>query len=155
MLGAIQQQVKLSGETFKDETGDFFKINFEILDEPMASFLVAGWVDERVENASDLNEVNGGSLNQGEDETGEEVDAAGIPVKKGFQGLLELSMLVRRASILSDWEAPIVSDGVLDGYPRLMSGTMRSPLQVKRRHHSKILVVQFPTEPSRETAPQL
>ena len=116
MLGAIQQQVKLSGETFEDETGNFFKINLEILDEPMASFLVAGWVNDLVENASDLSEVNGSSLNQGEDETGEEVDAAGIPVKEGFQGLLELGMLFRRASDLSLREALIVSYDVLDGY---------------------------------------
>ena len=91
---------------------------------PSAALLVARRVNERVEDASDLSEVDRGALDQGEDGTGEEVDAAGIPVKKGFQGLLELGMLVRRASILSDREAPIVSGGVLDGYPRLMSGTM-------------------------------
>ena len=111
----------------EDEAGDVFEINLEIFDEPMAAFLVARRVNERVEDASDLSEVDRGALDQGEDETGEEVDAAGISVKKGFQGLLELGMLVRRASILSDREAPIVSGGMLDGHPRLISGTMRNP----------------------------
>jgi len=108
----------------EDEAGDVLEVNLEIFDEPMAAFLVARRVNERVEDASDLSEVDRGALDQGEDETGEEVDAAGIPVKKGFQGLLELGMLVRRASIFSDREAPIVSVGVLNCYPRLKSGTM-------------------------------
>ena len=82
----------------------------------MAAFLVACWVNVCVQNAGDLSEVDCGALNQGDDEAGEEVDAAGVPVKEGFQGLLELGMLVRRASILSDRETPIVSYDVLDSY---------------------------------------
>jgi hypothetical protein len=72
----------------------------------MTAFLVTGWVNECVQNGSNLSEVHCGLLNQGE-----EVDAADIPMEErtarqmpsceqelGFQGLLEFCMLFRRAS---------------------------------------------------------
>ena len=90
----------------------------------MAAFFVAGWFNERVQDSSNLCEVDGGLLDQGENESGKEVDSTGVPIEVGFQGLLEFCMLFRRASDLSLREAPIVSYGVLDGHHRLMSGTM-------------------------------
>ena len=81
-------------------------------------------MNKRVQNGSDLCEVDGGLLNQGQNESGEEVDSAGVPVEVRFQGVLKFCMLFRRASDLSLREAPIVSYGVLDSYRRLMSGTM-------------------------------
>ena len=84
----------------EDESGDVFKVNLEILDEPVAAFFVTGRMNKCVQNGSNLSEVHCGSLNQGEDESGEEVDSTGVPVKVGFQGLLEFCMLFRRASDL-------------------------------------------------------
>jgi hypothetical protein len=85
----------------EDETGDVFKVNCEILDEPMATFFVAGRMNECVQDGSDLSEVDSGLLDQGEDESGEEVDSTVVPVEVGFQSVLEFCMLFRRASDLS------------------------------------------------------
>ena len=66
----------------------------------MAALFIAGWLNKRVEHTSDLCEVDGGSLDQGNDESGKKVDSTVIPIKMGFQGLLKFCMLVRRASDL-------------------------------------------------------
>lgn len=98
MLGSIKEQIKTNWKTLKDESCDFFEINCEISDETMAAFFVTGRLNKCVQDAGNLCEVDSGSLDQGKDKSGEEVDSAGIPVEVGFQGLLEFCMLFRRAS---------------------------------------------------------
>jgi hypothetical protein len=137
MLGSIQEQIKTNWKTLKDESGDFFEINCEISNETMAAFFVTGRMNKRVQDGSDLCKIDGGLLNQGQNESGEKVDSAGVPVEMRFQGVLEFSMLFRRASNLSSWEAPIVSYGVLDGHRGLMSGTM------PERIHAPTLEIDF------------
>jgi hypothetical protein len=51
-----------------------------------------------VDAPGNLSEVDSGSLDQGEDESGEEVDSTFVPMEVGFQGVFEFCMLVRRAS---------------------------------------------------------
>jgi hypothetical protein len=98
MLGTIQEQIKTNWKTLENESGDFFEINCKIFNETVAAFFVTGWLNERVKNAGNLSKVDGGALDQGEDESGEEVDSTLVPMKVGFQGLLEFCMLFRRAS---------------------------------------------------------
>ncbi len=113
MLCSIQEQLESDSKTVEDEPGNVFKVNLEIFDEPMAAFFVTGWVNACVQNGSNQSEVHCGSLNQGEDESGKEVDSTVVPVEArtarqvpscgqevGLQGLLELGMLFRRASDL-------------------------------------------------------
>jgi hypothetical protein len=101
MLGSIKQQIKTNWKTFEDESRDVFEINCEIFDKAVTAFFVTGWMNECVEYASNLSKIHRGSLDQGEDESGEKVDSTVVPMEVGFQGVLEFCMLVRRASDLS------------------------------------------------------
>jgi hypothetical protein len=82
----------------EDESGDVFKINCEIFDETMAAFFVAGRMNECVEYTGNLRQIYCGSLDQSQNESGKKVDSTVVPMEVGFQGVLEFSMLVRRAS---------------------------------------------------------
>jgi hypothetical protein len=82
----------------KDELGDVFKINCEIFNESVAAFFVTGRMNERVEYTGNLCQIDCGSLNQSQNESGKKVDSTVVPMEVGFQGVLKFSMLVRRAS---------------------------------------------------------
>ena len=73
-------------------------IDCKIFDKTVAAFFVAGWFNERVQDSSNLCEVDGGLLDQGQNESGKKIDSPAVPVEVGFQGMLEFCMLFRRAS---------------------------------------------------------
>jgi hypothetical protein len=62
VFGAIQEQVESDWKTFEDETGNVFEADLEIFNKTMTSFLVTGRMNERVQDGSDLCEVDGSSL---------------------------------------------------------------------------------------------
>ena len=77
---------------------DIFEVYLEVFDESGTAFFVTAWFDMGVEHSSNFAEVDGLLLDQSKDKSGEKFESAVIPMEVGFQSVLELGMLVRRAS---------------------------------------------------------